>query len=158
MTRQHREGGENMDFDIKEILADYKADMKRLRLLQGKLLDLADVDKISSTASTWDSLPSGQGAIDSKADRYLMAKEDLESEIQEIKQRYKRLEIAIHEIGLYYSKDAQLFINCLYRDGMSVQKTKERMSIYNPNAMRTFKRHTLERLEAAYNSEFLGII
>lgn len=149
---------ENEDFDIKDILTNYKADIKRLRLLQGKLLDLADVDKISSTASTWDSLSSGQGAIDSKADRYLIAREELEAEIEEIKQRHKLLELAINELGLYYSTDAQLLINCLYRDGMSLQKTKERMSIYDHSAMRIFKRQSLERLSAIYNSDYLGII
>lgn len=149
---------ENEDFDIKDILTNYKADMKRLRLLQGKLLDLADVDKISSTASTWDSLSSGQGAINSGADRYLIAKEETETEIEAIKQRNKRLEIAINELGLYYGQTHQLLINCLYRDAMSMQKTKERMSIYDPSAMRKLKRDTLEILGAIYNSRHLGII
>lgn len=144
--------------EIKEILANYKADMKRLRILQSKLPDLADVDKISSTTATWDSLLNTQGATDSKADRYLIAKEEIEVEMEAIKQRNKRLEIAINELGLYHAQTSQLLVNCLYRDGMSMQKTKECMSIYNPSAMRKLKRDTLEVLEVLYNSDSLGMI
>lgn len=146
------------DFDIKEILANYKADMKRLRILQSKLSDLTDVDRISSTTATWDSLPNGQGAMDSKADRYLIAKEEIEAEIEAIKQRNRRLEIAINELGAYQGQMPQLLINCLYRDGMSAQKTRERMSIYDSDAIRKLKRQTLDMLGAIYNSDYLGII
>lgn len=150
-----RRGGETLE--IKELLADYKTDMKRLRALKSKLLDLAEVDKISSTASTWDSLRNGQGFSDSKADKYLIAKEEIETEIAAIKKRYERLELAIQELGRYYGQTSQLLINCLYRDGMSAQKTKERMYIYDSNVMRKLKADTLTYLGIIYEDRCLGM-